>query len=216
MKLYCLSGLGVDERAFMNFNLNGVELIHIGWIEPNIGESLSQYSKRLFFENFVDKDYYLLGVSFGGMVATEFAKIMMPKKLFLISTYTSQNQLPFIYRAIFTLKVHRIVPIRFLKSSNVITNYFFGISKPDEKQLLKMILKDTDLYFLKWAINAIVKWKNKEIIKGIRIHGDSDRIIPLPKELDYTIEKGGHFMIVSKADEIVVIINQNLIHFVQK
>ncbi|OFZ66683.1 MAG: hypothetical protein A3D92_25300 [Bacteroidetes bacterium RIFCSPHIGHO2_02_FULL_44_7] len=42
MKLFCLSGLGVDERAFVNFHPDGIELVHIPWIQPQKRESLKR------------------------------------------------------------------------------------------------------------------------------------------------------------------------------
>lgn len=46
MKLYCLSGLGVDKRAFQNINVKGVELVHINWIDPVSNELLALYDRK--------------------------------------------------------------------------------------------------------------------------------------------------------------------------
>lgn len=86
MKLYCLSGLGVDKRAFQNFHPEGIELVHINWIDPKKNEALEVYAQRLFETVDPEQDYNLLGVSFGGMIASEFAKIRKPKRMFFVST----------------------------------------------------------------------------------------------------------------------------------
>lgn len=76
MKLYCLSGLGVDEKAFKNIKARDVDLVNVKWISPLPKESIKDYARRLFAELNPEEGYNLLGVSFGGMIAVEFAKIL--------------------------------------------------------------------------------------------------------------------------------------------
>jgi len=205
VKLYCLSGLGVDERAFRNLNLPEFELIHIPWIHPLSNESLADYSKRLFDESIIDDDSNLLGVSFGGMVAMEFAKIKQPKNLFLISTIHSRKELPTLFKIGGWMRLHKIVPSKLLTSANFISYYLFGVKQKEDRSLLKEILRDTDPKFLKWAMSAILTWTNTESA-GYNIHGTNDKILPLKRSVDVSIHDGGHFMIVTKADEISAVI----------
>lgn len=208
MKLYCLSGLGVDERAFQNIKAQGVELVHIGWIDPLPKETLKHYAKRLFDQMNPEDGYSLLGVSFGGMIATEFAKIKQPNKLYLISTMNSTSQLPFIFKIGSALRLYKIVPTGMVRQSNFITNYLFGTKTKEDKKLLNEILRDTDPKFLKWAIGAIVNWKNTAKPNGITIHGTNDKILPLHQETQYKIDDGGHFMIVNRGKEISAILEK--------
>lgn len=206
MKLYCLSGLGVDKRAFQNINVKGVELVHINWIDPVSNESLAAYSKRLFEIVQPEDGYHLIGVSFGGMIAAEFSKLKKPKKLFLVSTINSASELSQLFKFGAALRLHKITPSGLMRKSNFITNYLFGVRDRKEKILLKEILRDTDPHFLKWAINAIVGWKNSEKPTGIKIHGNNDKLLPLSSDSDFIIGGGGHFMIVSRGKEISEII----------
>ena len=207
MKLYCLSGLGVDERAFLNFKPDGVELIHIPWIRPEKNELLETYALRLFNTLDLPNDYSLLGVSFGGMIATEFAKHRNPKHLFLVSTISGYKQLPIDFWMGRYIPLHKIAPIKLLKSSNAIVRRKFGIRSPEDKALLAQILQDTDTHFLRWAMNAILLWENKNETQGIRIHGSNDKMLPIQDNVDYVIDGGGHFMIVNRADEISAIVH---------
>lgn len=202
MKIYCLSGLGVDKKAFQNLKVEGVELIHIDWIRPEKSESLEHYAKRLFDLSNLPQEYNLLGLSFGGMIATEFSKIRKPQKLYLISSMSTRKELRPLFKLIGFLRLHRIVPMSLLKRTNFITNYFFGVKTAEEIKLLRQILKETDPYFLKWALNAILNWKNTERPLATIIHGTSDKILPIEKNVDHIISGGGHFMIVSRAEEI--------------
>ncbi len=202
VKLYCLSGLGVDHRAYRNLQIYGVELVHIPWIDPEINESLSTYAKRLFESAQLPEKYHLIGVSFGGMLAQEFEKIRKPQSLYLVSTISDSFELPMIFRLGGKLRLHKILPIVLLKRANWFTYHFFGAKEKEDKALLKEILKDTDGSFLRWAMHAILTWKNGNRSNGIRIHGENDKILPQRTTPDYAISGAGHFMIVTRGTEI--------------
>jgi len=201
-KLYCLSGLGVDHRAFRNLHIEDVEHVHIPWIEPLQNETLSAYAKRLFESANLPENYDLIGVSFGGMIAQEFEKIGKPQSLFLVSTISDASELPGLFKVGGRLKIHKIIPTAFLKHANALTYYFFGVKRKEDKALLKAIMKDTDGKFLRWAMHAILNWKNDAVTNGIRIHGDEDKVLPKRSLIDVSISNAGHFMIVTRGTEI--------------
>lgn len=214
MILYCLSGLGVDKRSFQNIHPEGVELVHIEWIDPEKNETLADYAKRLFDKINHEDNYNLLGVSFGGMIAVEFAKIKKPGKLFLVSTITNKKELPLTFKIGGVLRLHKIIPTALLRNSNFITNYLFSVHSKEDKKLLKEILHDTDPHFLKWAMNAIVYMSGRIDIHPesanqteFRIHGLKDKMLPMKFHVNYIVENGGHFMIVSRGEEISRIIS---------
>jgi len=146
----------------------------------------------------------LIGLSFGGMLAAEISKIIKVRKVILIASAKNKFELPFIYRLFGKLNLIKLIPKKIFKQQNSITNWIFGIESDSEKQLLKSILKDTDLDFFSWAINEIANWKNEIYPENsFHIHGNKDRIIPIKNvKADFVIENGGHFMTVNKAKEI--------------
>lgn len=202
MKLYCLSGLGVDHRAFREIKIKGVELVHIPWIEPLKNEYLADYAERLFDTTAIPEEYNLMGVSFGGMIAQEFEKIRKPKDLFLVSTISDSSELPSLFRIGGRLKLYKLIPKVLLKKSNWFTNYLFGVKQKQDKILLKEILGDTDISFLRWAMGAIVQWKNNSISAGIRLHGGRDKILPKKENTDFFIPEAGHFMIATHGEKL--------------
>lgn len=211
MKIYCFSGLGADEQAFQNLKVEGHQLVHISWIKPLKGETLSDYAIRLKPTIKDNHPFVLLGVSFGGMIAMEIAKRLKPKSLILISTVTSKEELPVIYRVAGWLGLHKIIPPDFLKQANLVTYYLFGLKEPENKDILSQTLKRTDATFLKWALGAIVNWDNREKKDCIRIHGTNDRILPINNiRVNHRIAKGGHLMILNKGEEISNIILKEL------
>nr|WP_315418911.1 alpha/beta hydrolase [uncultured Pedobacter sp.] len=215
MNTYFISGLGADKRIFSKLKLNEkINIIHIEWINPVKNESLSAYAERL--SKVIDKSqpFALLGVSFGGMIAVEIAKVLKPATTIIISSTMLSTQLPALYRFAWKLRLLNFIPARLLKSSNKLTqNYYFGTRSGSEKTLLSKIIKDTDPYFLKWAIGSILSWENK--IKPERIfhiHGTNDKILYSRKATpDFVIENGTHFMVYQNAVEISGIIDKLLL-----
>ena len=109
------------------------------------------------------------------------------------------------------MPIHILIPFKsLLWAVYWLLNWFFSLETKEEYQLLKAILIDTDTKFLKWAINQVVSWQNETIPdKSYHIHGTRDRIFPINSiEPDLTIEGGGHFMIMNRADKISQIIDR--------
>lgn len=104
--------------------------------------------------------------------------------------------------------MNKLIPNSILTKSNFVLNWLFGANSIEEKQLLKAIIKDTDILFMKWAINEISNWQNVEIPNNvIHIHGNNDKIIPIRNvEADFTIQNGSHLMTLNKSKEIQDII----------
>ena len=216
-KLYIFSGLGADERVFQRLDFSGFTTTFIKWIVPQDKETIENYATRLLDQITTTKPT-LIGLSFGGLIAVEIAKQIDTEKVVLISSAKTKNEIPFYYRFAGQLGLHKLLPTRLLKSSNVITNWFFGTSSTFDKQLLKQILIDTDPTFLKWAIDKVANWRNiTQTYNIFHIHGTSDRILPLCfVNCHATIKDGGHLMTLNKSDELIKIIQQQLLREKEK
>ena len=202
-RIYIFSGLGADERVFKYLNFPGYEPIFIRWLQPIKGESIEHYSKRLT-EQITTSKPILIGLSFGGIIATEVSKVIDTEKIILMASAKTKKEIPYYYRWPGFLNLHKLLPTFLMKKPGVVSNWFFGIQSKEEKKLLSDIMSDTDPKFLKWAINQIVKWRNLTKAENIKhIHGTSDRILPYRfVHADFTIHNGGHFMTVNKSAEL--------------
>lgn len=202
-ELYIFSGLGADEKVFQKLYFSDFSPTFIKWIAPQEEETIENYATRLLDQIRTTKPI-LIGLSFGGMIAVEVAKQIDTEKVILIASAKTQNEIPFYFRFAGQLGLQNFLPTSLLKSSNFITNWFFGTSATFDKQLLKQILIDTDAIFLKWAIDKIVRWKNQTHPKNVfHIHGTSDRILPLAfVKCNSTIRNGGHLMTLNNPEEI--------------
>jgi len=208
-RIYLISGLGADRRAFRRLVFPAdVELIHLDWITPQPKESLERYAARLSEGIDPSVPFYLIGLSFGGMLATEIAKKLKPLHTFLISSVPVYTQLPWYYRTAGFLHLEKMVPVSLMKQSNSIGLKFIGGKTSEELSLLKQLVADSDPYFMKWALTCILNWRNKEIPANLtRIHGTNDNVLPAKyTKPDLLIKGGGHFMVYSDAAEISKII----------
>ncbi|GGZ31346.1 hypothetical protein GCM10007049_25560 [Echinicola pacifica] len=206
MKIFAISGLGADKRVFEYLTLE-YEIINVEWIKPELKESIIHYSQRLITEYRIDKDdeYGILGVSFGGLIATEISKLTKPKFTILISSVENRKELGGLIRLAGKSKILDLIPEKLLNPPKFLAYFMFGTEK---KELLDSILSETDFYFLKWAVRELMNWKNQtRIINLIKIGGSKDKLLPPKGNNTIIIENGEHFMIVDRAKEISEIIN---------
>jgi len=207
VKIFAISGLGADKRVFEYLNLKN-DLISLDWITPKPNESLEDYSKR-FAENYgidKEKDFIIMGVSFGGLIATEISKLYKPKMTVLISSAETRSEINRFGKLISRFGIIKLMPKKLFNPPRWVAYYLFGTEK---KELLNTILNDTNLEFAKWAVNELVNWKNiTKLDNVLKINGAKDKLLPPKDDKAIIIENGGHFMIVDKANEISRIINE--------
>jgi esterase/lipase len=209
--IYIFSGLGTDERVFVNISLPEYHLKFIKWIEPLPSETIESYSARIL-RQIKDSRPILIGLSFGGMIAIEVAKQIETEKVIIISSAKTYKEIPLSYRIAGMIGIHKLIPFRMFNNFKPLTSWFFGTQSKNEKKMLEQVIKETDPQYLKWAIDKIVRWKNEQIPSNIyHIQGTKDRLLPLKKsQYNESIPGGGHLMILSKSKQIVKILRQQL------
>jgi esterase/lipase len=209
--VYIFSGLGADKRVFQKMDFSEYNATFVEWILPNKTENVENYAKKLT-EQIKHEKPILIGLSFGGIIATEIAKIIETEKIILIASAKNKTEIPNYLRTAGKLKLHKLLPAKLMKMPNFLSFWFFGTENRNEKKILTEILKDTDENFLKWAIDKIITWKNEIEHKNvIHIHGTADRILPINfVNCQIKIENGGHFMTLNKAKELDEIVKREI------
>ena len=201
-KVYFISGLGADKRAFSFLDLSFCEPVFINWIKPLEKESLKSYALRLR-QQIPAEHPTVVGVSFGGMLATEMAKEDNLMNAIIIASNKSSVEFPGYLRVGKYFPVYKWLPGNLIKNKRIL-NWLLGVDKDEQRKLIAAIIADTDHLFLKWAIDAILHWKETSIPSNIKhIHGTADMLLPyrLTKP-DHTIEGGTHIMTLYKHEEI--------------
>jgi pimeloyl-ACP methyl ester carboxylesterase len=206
--IYCISGLGADERAFSKLKIKGAELKVIRWLMPDADESIQHYAARMRAA-IQEENPTLMGLSFGGMVCTEIAKQIPVEKIILISSIKSSKEIPAWMKAVAALKLNKIIPLKSTRFTQPVQNRMLGVQSEEEKALVATLRQEADLPYTTWAVNQAINWKNDWLHPNTyHIHGDNDHMFPIKNiKATFTIKKAGHFMIMNRAREVSNCIN---------
>ncbi|MEZ5015849.1 MAG: hypothetical protein R2800_02275 [Flavipsychrobacter sp.] len=209
--LYCISGLGADERIFKKLQIDNVNMVHIPWPEYDVYDEMGCYAQKIA-ALIPEENPMVLGLSFGGMMTIELTKLMPLKKAIIVSSAKTKAELQPPSWIVKKALVSQILPSFIYKMTNSVMYNMFGAHTEEEKELLKSILKDSDGYFVRWAMKSILEWQNMTLPQDVtHIHGTADQIIPPDKiEASYWIEGGTHMMVYNRAKEISEIINKEI------
>lgn len=203
---YFICGLGAKCALFDkiilpdNYNRNYLEFIH-----PSIDDDLESYALRLG-QN-IEPNSIVIGLSLGGMMATEIVKNRPDLTGILISSIPVKTEFPKYLNAALNLRLNRMINkslvMGFLKYTNSILTKN-PLNAEDEKSFMDMV-SEGDFDFYLWCIEAIKIWNNRYYPSNIiRIHGTSDNVLPIKykSKIDCIIDGGSHFMLLNKHSEI--------------
>ena len=209
--IYCVSGFGADERVFSKLNFGDNNVHFIPWFDPSKNETIDAYAKRMIAQ-IHHQDPILFGLSFGGIMCIEIAKIISTGKIIIISSIKSFHEMPLWMKLTGKLNLDKIVPLKTFKLIEPLENYNLGIENNEELNLVREYRKSIGQQYTNWATHQILNWKNVwQPKKLIHIHGGKDHIFPLKNiKADYIIPNGGHFMIMNRAQEVNSILQEIL------
>lgn len=210
--IYCLSGLGADQRIFQKLAIPGYRLQPVPWAAYDKHDDLPCYAQKMAVQ-IPEEHPIILGVSFGGMIASEIAKIRDTNNVILVSSAKDASELPPVGGFLTFLIEHGLLPVGLGKHPTKQMYRQFGVESDEEKKLLMAIMKDSDNGLVKWAMKAMINWRsNTHADHLLHIHGTADRIIPAKYiHPNHWIEGGTHFMVYHNAQEISQIISQHLV-----
>jgi hypothetical protein len=206
-KIFIFSGLGADHRVFHKMNFHQFEPVYIHWLEPLKNETIQNYALRIS-NQITEPNPLVIGISFGGMMAIEVSKFLPFQKLVLIASAKSKQEIPLFYRVLGKLKVPLFFPMGWLKKSNRLSYFVFGVSAQEDRKILDDIYNDTSPTYLRWALNAVCTWQNETITQNlIHIHGTNDRILYYSNIKNaVSITNGGHLLPLTETKKLEVLI----------
>jgi len=201
--VYFISGLGATKRSFQFLDLSFCNPVFVEWLEPLAKESLVSYAGRLM-ATIPEEAPTIVGLSFGGMLASEMALANPNARVVLISSNKTSNEFPKWLRIGRYVPVYKWLPEGLVKNSKYLLQIVFGAKGKEQKAVQVQVLKETNIKFTRAAIDMILRWTTtKQAPNIIHIHGTADRLLPYKKvTADYTIKGGTHLMVMDNGEEI--------------
>ena len=204
INVYLMPGMAANSKIFEYIRLPEIYQIHkLDWIIPKKNETLKFYAKRIC-KRIDQPDPILIGVSFGGILIQEVSKYLNYKKIVIISSIKTNEELPISIKMAKKTKIDKILPFKWINNIDKLALFAFGDGIKKQVKLYQKYLSYIDPNYLKWAMDCIVNWDQKEIINEIiHIHGKKDNVFPV-KNLSgrvYLIE-GNHAIIITRANQI--------------
>lgn len=199
--------MGADERVFARQREAFPELVVPRWVEPNGGESLAQYGRRMARAVDPGGPCFVGGTSFGGFVAAEAARHLDVRGCFLIGSVQRPSELPRRIRILRGMaRAAKGVPFEAISWAAKAAAELGGLaSTAGTREMLRQV-EDSDATFLRWAAWAVLTWdENPEPLRPPvwQIHGRRDRILPVTcTKADVVVEGAGHVLSVTHAAEV--------------
>ena len=212
--IYFVPGLAASSKIFeyLKFSEEKYELHFLEWLLPlSEKETIEDYAKRMAV-SVTESNPVLIGVSFGGIIVQEMSKYLSPKKIILISSVKSRDELPKRLKAIQLTKAYKLFPTKAISNIEEFSIYAFGDFAKKRVGLYKEYLSIRNEKYLAWAIYNMLHWQQISPLKNtLHIHGNDDGVFPIKHIKNcVTIDKGTHIMILNKAKSISKIISDSL------
>lgn len=212
--IYLIPGQGADCRLFAKLEIDTVKYnpICLSYTTPDDQTDMQSFAQSFLTKIDTTKQFYLIGVSLGGMIATEIAHLVKPVKTIIISSAKNKYELPVRYRLQSSVPLYRLFPPKLLKKGALLLQ---PIVEPDSKKykstFVDMLSSKTPAYF-KSTIRLIVTWERMNCtVPIIHIHGEDDHTIPIRNISEpIIVSNGSHMMTLTASHQVSAILNETL------
>jgi pimeloyl-ACP methyl ester carboxylesterase len=198
-----LPGLNGDLRIFDRLAGDLSPATAIAWIAPLRRESIAAYAERLSMSVPRTEDEIVVGVSFGGIIAREFASHRCAKACVIISSIRDSTQLSATQHAM-RLFAPLITESALATFGAVASSASPFIGVNSVRPAMKLAGENGE--WRRWAIASVLRWQASSKLDQLplfQIHGDCDSTFPIANvSPDFLIEGGGHLIALSHAEEI--------------
>jgi pimeloyl-ACP methyl ester carboxylesterase len=178
----------------------------VPWLAPESGEVIRSYARRLADSLAAKGPCFVGGVSFGGIVALEVARLIPARACFLISSIRSLDELPpwsRLWRNLSSMRAHRIDSL-LAAVGRLSSTVPRQVRTPATARLTKFAGPAGAWH--RWATSAVLRWTPSDVpgrAPIVQIHGDADATFPLRyTHPDYVIRRGGHVLPLTHPQEL--------------
>lgn len=211
--IYLMPGMAASPKIFERLQFPAdwqVKLLD--WITPEKEESLTHYAERLSTA-ITAPSPILLGVSFGGIIVQEIAKLKEDyQKLIVISSVKTQYELPKKMLLARYTHLHKLLPTRTISDLEFWKRFSFSEIVSKRLALYEKYIGMRSPAYLDWSIDRIVNWQQKEpLARTLHIHGSKDPVFPIQYIKNaVVVNNGTHIMIINRYKWF----NENLIKMI--
>lgn len=196
-----MPGMAANPSIFERIQLDS-DIYEVHWLKwhlPEKEECIQNYAKRML-KFITHENPVLIGVSFGGVLVQEIAKLISYEKLIIVSSVKQSSEIPKHMQLAKETGVYKYLPFGLLNYITQIEKLPLGNMVRKRLQLYKQYLSVSDKEYLDWAVKEMVCWEQDNPIPGtIHIHGDKDMVFPVKNIKDYINLAGGtHIMILNR------------------
>lgn len=208
--VYFISGLAADCSLFDDICLPpGYHKIYLEW-QPAAGDDIMSYAARTAAQ--IAQDAILIGMSFGGMVSTEIARLRPDIMVILISSSPRRMDLPFYFRWLLASRVYYGASRPFMRLFVPLLRTYLKCHRVDPIITGKIaaMIRNTDIGLFKWSLDSMRTWDSTVIPPNIiRMHGTRDIILPpgyIKGHVDQWVSGGGHLMVAVENRAVSVLL----------
>lgn len=200
--VYLMPGLAASSSIFEHIKLpeDSFELFYLEWFLPKEKETIEAYALRMT-KNVKHKNPVLVGVSFGGILVQEMALHIETKKVIIISSVKSNNEMPLRMKIAKSTAAYKIIPTQLFSNIEALSKYAFGENVVTRRlKLYEKYLKMKDKKYLDWSIENVILWRRTKVDdKVVHIHGDADAVFPIKHIKNAIVLKGAtHILVILK------------------
>ena len=198
--------MGADHRVFSRLGVAGYEFVPLPWVAYDEQDTLVTYAQKIA-TNIKEDQPILLGLSFGGMLATEISKQLPVKQTILVSSAKTKTELPEPGRLGRYIVKQKLIPSFCFAIPNKVIMALRG-TVPLWDKINTGGTNASNGAFMQWALKVIMDWPGGPVPANLtHIHGTADIIIPAKNvHADHWVKGGGHVMVFSRAKEVSEII----------
>ena len=211
LRLYLLPGTGADERLFHALDLSTFDTVNVALPVPLKGESMHEYAMRIAHDQIdTTRPFALLGVSLGGMVATELAAELNPEAVIIIASAKTSKEIPPGYHIARYLPIHYLVGGKTMRwFTKQLQPKFEPMGAPQRELFLDM-LYGKDPAFLKGAVRMMVDWDRRQSPEGIiHLHGEYDHTLPYKHtQPTHSVVDAGHMLTYSMPEVVEEVLEE--------
>lgn len=213
-RLILIPGMGADARLFEPQRAFGFHFEVPELPVPRPRDSMSSYAARIREQLELTGPCVIGGVSFGGMLACELARLCAARCVLLVASCRRCRSVPRSYRL--AELASRLIPDFFIKRRAEISGRLLAAVEPitpEQKQLIMQMSRDINVLTIRRIARMIFSWRshNEPSCPVHHIHGDSDLIIPLRRvRPDEIVVGGGHLINLSHSEQVNRFIERHL------